>query len=436
MATKPAVELLDHLRALCGPEHVTTDPELSVRGLRPRYAVAPATLEEVAAVLNAAREAAATVIPWGGGTQQNIGATPARADLILHTRRLTGIVEWESADLTAGILAGTTLAEVQRTLAAQGQQLAVDAPLSDLATVGGLVATNTTGSRRWRYGGWRDQIIGMHMALADGTSIKSGGRVVKNVQGYDLAKLFTGSLGTLGVIGRVNVKLHPLPQATRLVVANGDLQTVMQCIRDVTDSTLRPSTADVVREPSEGPLRSATYSGLFFFEGSRVSVDAQSFALLRAIEALGLHAHSMDHVSASDVGTGWLSTPGTEPTDHNVALVTIHSTPDHVERVMRDLEHETAPHDVLLGIRSHAGNGIVLAVLDADKGSNWQAIVDIQAALLPRWPAMTLSTVDSRIERAARPWGADPPGLGTMRAVKHAYDPAGILNPGRYVGGI
>ena len=142
---------------------------------------------------------------------------------MLRTQRLQSVVEWEPADLTTGLDAGMTLAAVQAALARRGQQIPIDAPLPGQATLGGLVATDTSGPRRWLYGGWRDLIIGMQMALTDGAVVKGGGRVVKNVQGYDLAKLFTGSLGTLGLIGRIYVKLVPLTATRRLVAARGTL---------------------------------------------------------------------------------------------------------------------------------------------------------------------------------------------------------------------
>ena len=223
--------LLPALRQVAGAdavEHVSAAYPNSP-GLR----VTPSTAENLAGCLQVAGEVGATVAPWGGGTQQRLGYPPAQLDLAVSTARLDAIVEWEPRDLTACIQAGATLEKVQSALAEQGQQLPIDAPAALRATVGGLVATNTSGPRRWLYGGWRDQIIGMQMALPSGDVVKSGGRVVKNVQGYDLAKLFIGSLGTLGVVTQVNVKLTPLPAFRRLFVARGHLEGVGALLDDL-----------------------------------------------------------------------------------------------------------------------------------------------------------------------------------------------------------
>src|SRR5579859_8065842 len=182
-----------------------------VAGVAPRAVAEPETEEEVAAVLRFASSEGLVVIPRGGGTQLDYGAPPSRADIILSMARISGVIEHAPHDLTLTVRAGTPLVDLQRALGEARQWLALDSPLAPGATIGGIIATNATGPRRLRYGGVRDQIIGVRVALADGTIARGGGKVVKNVAGYDLPKLYTGALGTLGVILSASFRLYPIP---------------------------------------------------------------------------------------------------------------------------------------------------------------------------------------------------------------------------------
>ena len=186
----------------------------AVMGVQPSSVVEPETEEEVAAVLRYASTEGLAVIPRGGGTQLDYGAPPRRADIVLSMARISGVIEHAPHDLTLTVRAGTPLADLQRVLGEARQWLALDPPLAPGATIGGIIATNATGPRRQRYGGVRDQIIGVRVALTDGTIARGGGKVVKNVAGYDLPKLYTGALGTLGVVLSASFRLYPIPPFT------------------------------------------------------------------------------------------------------------------------------------------------------------------------------------------------------------------------------
>jgi glycolate oxidase FAD binding subunit len=194
------------LAAITGSEHVRTVGSAT--------AVAPGNTGEVAAILRFAQENHFAVVPWGGGTKQGWGypVTPA---VILETHRLNVIREHTWQDMTCTVEAGSTWASLQAALAQHGQYVALDPLWPERATVGGIVATNDSGVLRLRYGSLRDLIIGMTIVLADGTIAHTGGKVVKNVAGYDLHKLMTGAFGTLGVITSVNFRLHSIPQSTQ-----------------------------------------------------------------------------------------------------------------------------------------------------------------------------------------------------------------------------
>ncbi len=188
----------------------------AIGGVRPRFVVEPGSVEEVSALLWLAHHAGLAVAPRGGGTTLGWGATPRRLDLILSTARLDRVLEHAAGDLVARAEAGVTLETLQAAAGAAGQRLALDPPDAG-ATLGGIVAANPSGPLRLRYGTVRDLLIGVTVVLADGTVAKAGGKVVKNVAGYDLCKLFTGSLGTLGIVVETIWRLHPLPAARRTV---------------------------------------------------------------------------------------------------------------------------------------------------------------------------------------------------------------------------
>ena len=194
------------LAAITGPDHLLA--------LDSATHVAPANTEEVAAILRFAHENRLAVVPWGGGTKQGWGYPVAPA-LILETHRLNVIREHTWQDMTCTVEAGCTWASLQSALAQHGQCVALDPLWPERATVGGIVATNDSGALRLRYGSLRDLIIGMTIVLADGTVAHTGGKVVKNVAGYDLHKLMTGAFGTLGVVTSVNFRLHSIPQCTQ-----------------------------------------------------------------------------------------------------------------------------------------------------------------------------------------------------------------------------
>ena len=225
------------LQSILGNEglRAATDAD-AVAGERPKLVLDPADETQLAAALREANCAGLAVIPRGGGTKLSWGNPPARADVILSTARLNKIIEHPWADLTVSVEAGVTIRELQSALAAYHQRLAIDVLWPKSATVGGILSTNDSGALRLRFGSLRDLIIGVTIALPDGTLASSGGKVVKNVAGYDLPKLLTGAFGTLGVITRAVFRLHPLPPSARtftcLARDAADAQRLVLTIQD------------------------------------------------------------------------------------------------------------------------------------------------------------------------------------------------------------
>ena len=222
-ATTPA-QLVRELRDICGAEHVIEDSArldaARVLGATPSVAVEPASAEEIAAILRVANQQGLNVVPAGGFTQQQSGRFASQVDILLCTSRLTEVQHYDPGDLTVGIGAGCTVAQLASMVAKDGLLFAADVPLPEQATVGGMLATGMTGPLRHGYGGLRDYCIGVRFVTGDGRKGKGGGRVVKNVAGFDLMKLLIGSRGTLAIITGASFKLFPAPRQTRTFVAD------------------------------------------------------------------------------------------------------------------------------------------------------------------------------------------------------------------------
>src|SRR5438874_12603422 len=201
----------------------------------------PASREELAEALHTADSRGQAVAPVGGGTQLDLGMPPSRLDLVIETTRLNNIVEYEPADLTVTVEAGLPFADLQTQLAEQGQFLALDLPTAPGATTGGLIATHARCPLRFAYGTARDLVLGTRVANPDGTLTRAGGRVVKNVAGYDLNKLYVGSLGTLSIIVELSFKLAPIPPAADSVVGQfADVDAARRVSNAVVHSPLSP----------------------------------------------------------------------------------------------------------------------------------------------------------------------------------------------------
>src|ERR1039457_4088694 len=259
------------LRALVGAEHLRTSMlEDAVDDVLPQMFIEPGRPEEVAAALKIAMSAGLKVIARGGATKMDWGNPPRGGELILSIRRLNRVVEHAWGDMTATVEAGCTFQQLQQTLAEHGQRLALDPLWPDQATIGGILATNESGPLRIRFGSLRDLVIGITLALPDGTLAKSGGKVVKNVAGYDLPKLATGSLGTLGIITQAIFRLHPVPrESRRLSFSCPDHKSMNALALAIQDCNLVPTGVQAraaYNLPPEIDLR---------FEGTATGCEAQ-----------------------------------------------------------------------------------------------------------------------------------------------------------------
>ena len=243
-------QLAQRLESALSPGAVTAEPDLLARhivdGQRPALLCYPATAAQTAALLRMCNEAEAAVAPWGGGTAMALGNPPRELNVVIDLGGLNRLVEHDAANLTATLEAGITLNAVQEILARENQFLPFDPPHPSRATAGGVLAANLNGPRRSSYGNVRDLVIGMKVALATGEVIKAGGKVVKNVAGYDMCKLFVGSLGTLGIITEATFRLAPLPEDSATLIAQGSPEDCIKASEEISSSVLLPTAVTVL----------------------------------------------------------------------------------------------------------------------------------------------------------------------------------------------
>ena len=412
----------ENLRAVVGPGNLrATSAADAVSGVVPQFVAEPYDEHQLASVLSLANEAGIAVVPRGGASKLDWGNPPQKADLILSTPRLNRIVEHAWADLTVTVEAGCTLQSLQNALAQHGQRLAFDGLWPERATIGGVLSTNDSGALRLRFGALRDLIIGVTIALPDGTLASSGGKVVKNVAGYDLPKLVTGALGTLGVITRAVFRLHPLPRAAKTFsfTAENSL-AVQQNILAIQDSHLAHTSLQI--RCSSGELPAAD----ILFEATDAGLAAQESQLRKLLGSARV---------GQSTGNIWNARQDlwNSPTN-NTLLAKISLLPTDIAKTLEFLKTLGASRKINWQIVLQA-TGIGMIRLEADPAQLSAAVELLRSELQSRSGALVvlrrppeLNSIDA--------WGNAGDSVSLMRAVKHQLDPKNTLNPGRFVGGI
>jgi glycolate oxidase FAD binding subunit len=437
------VPLLDKLRAIVGPTHVLTGVERSpyvLEGRTPEAAVLPGSVEEVAAVVMQAAEAGVPIVPWGGGSAVGVGVPPARAGLVLVLTRLAAVVEHEPGDLTATAQAGITLGALQEALRSRGQWVSLDPPDRARATLGGVLAANASGPRRHLYGTARDVLIGVTVVTADGAIVRGGGKVVKNVAGYDLPKLFIGSYGTLGVIVEATVKLRPIPDDERLVAVRFErFDEAAAALRALLTSDLIPNAVELLDTASGGglglPLAPATL--VVGFDGLGEQVDWQVAELANVVVPCGggkpvpLPSSTWEPLAAAPRDA--FAAPA--------AIMTLSVLPAAVVDTMEQGAATAREHGLASAWCAHAGVGHVTATLRVEEHRADPAPV---AAVLERWRAAAraggghacVTWAPLPVKEALPVWDDAGAAGRLMQRIKAQLDPNNVLNPGRFVGGI
>jgi glycolate oxidase FAD binding subunit len=391
----------------------------SVCGVRSQFVAEPENDEQLAALLSCANEAGVAVVPRGGGTKLDWGNLPKRADVILSTAQLNRVLEHAWADLTVTVQSGCTVQALQNTLVQQGQRLACDCLWPERATIGGLLSANDSGALRLRFGALRDLIIGVTLALPDGTLASSGGKVVKNVAGYDLPKLVTGALGTLGVITRAVFRVHPLPHNTRtLSFSTENWQTMQPHVLSIQDSKLAHAALQI---RCAGGRPSAD----ILFEGTEAGISAQESQLRNL-----LGSTCADKVPESV----WKARQELCGSTDSAVIAKISVLPAGIATMAGDLEKIANSQKLQWQLVVQA-TGVGTLRLNGESNHLSAAVEQLRSdvdghggsVVILRRPK-TLVQLDA--------WGNPGDALPLMRAVKRHLDPKSTLNPGRFVGGI
>ncbi len=395
-------------------------PADAVCGKVPAAVACPATVAEASELMRAASSLGLAVFPRGSGTKLDHGPPPDRCDLVVDTTQLDHVIEHAAGDLVVRVQAGLPMAELAASLAPAGQQLALD----QHGTVGGVIATGAAGPGRLRYGAPRDLLIGITVVLADGTVASSGGKVVKNVAGYDLGKLFAGSHGTLGLIAEAAFRLHPLPQASRFVTLTCTTAAdAADRIRAAVESQLRPSAAEIDRPAPGAPLSVGV-----LLEG--------------AVDALTERVRSMRDILGT--GTQAAVTPpawwGRSVTGPGGVRLRIAFAPGALAEVLDAVDE----HGAAVGpaVRGSAGAGVLEVGLNPGTApeavGRFVTAVRRRLAKPPAWgevpgASVTIVNAPAPVYEAVAAFGPVP-ALDLMRAVKDRFDPGHLMSPGRFAG--
>jgi glycolate oxidase FAD binding subunit len=412
--------------------------QYAVDGHTPKAVVMPDDVEGLSKVVAFAAQEKLSVTPWGGGTRMVQGNPPTRVDIIVKTTNINKVTEHYESDFTLGIGGGATLTSVRDYLAQKGQYLPLDAPLPDEATIGGILATNTTTPRQLMYNLPRDFVLGMKVVQSDGAITGFGGRVMKNVSGYDIGKLYIGSWGTLGIIVEATLRLLPMPKAGETLVASyGTVADALNAGKAVVSMNFTPQSVEVVTGEAlnilpTGVVKNDATAALL------VSVSGWPSAVTRMTEecskllsgAQGLERITDDSAlwqSVTDLG--WMKDGGA-----NVAL--------RASVLPSKLEEAIAALDALAVNGSRSGmvvgpgygglRSLVWAGADSpDSVREYTATVRSEIEKLGGYMFMESCPLEAK--EGIDAWGEVPGGLGVMKRVKAELDPDGIFNPGRFV---
>ncbi|MBW4462328.1 MAG: FAD-binding oxidoreductase [Nodosilinea sp. WJT8-NPBG4] len=394
--------------------------------LTPAAVVYPATEAELSAVMACAWEHSWRVIPCGSGSKLSWGGVGAGVDLIVSTARLDQVIDHAVGDMTLTAQAGAKLADLAPRLAQHNQFLAVDPAYSEQATLGGIVATADTGSLRQRYGGLRDLLIGISFVRFDGAIAKAGGRVVKNVAGYDLMKLLTGSYGTLGIISQLTFRLYPGQDASKTVVVTGAVEEMEALVTALRLSPLTPAALDILSPALANHLGYEGFALIARFQSIAPGVDEQVEALLAMVEP-ALSAQVLQGAEDEQVwaGVGAALFPMSE--EQNEAIVAKVGLPP--AKVMAWLDQ--LPSGSLARIHGGSGIGTVrLAVATADM------VEKLRRGCTTNQGYFTLLEAPLSLKKSVDVWGYSGNALSVMQAIKAQFDPHNCFSPGRFVGGI
>jgi glycolate oxidase FAD binding subunit len=446
-----ACQFVEELSAIVGAAYVhsrTSMEAYQVDGRAPWAVVAPGGIDQVAAVLALAHREALAVVPWGGGTTMAMGHPPERLDIVLSLQRLTRVVEHEPADLTATVQAGITMADLRRHLGSRGQWWPIDAPLPAAATLGGVLATNTSGPKRLLYGTARDLLIGITAVHADGAISKAGGKVTKNVTGYDMMKLYIGSLGTLAVIAEATLKLRPLPStqqlawatfASRAAAAGAAGRLLAGGLLPNAIELVNPPVTTFLRQTIHGPQEGAGWSLIVGIDGAEPAVARQR----REIDAFSHASGATAWWTGADDGSLWQALLGrfrpSGAAQMERVVIRVGTVRTQVGAILDRLTEFESRLAVPIELSARVGNGLVYASVPLKGNAEpsaplTQMLTEMRQGLASARGYVVVESAPPAFKTQFDCWGDVGPQEAVMVGLKRTFDPRRVLNPGRFIG--
>jgi glycolate oxidase FAD binding subunit len=425
--TERQTDLARSIESIVGGDYVTEDPALQIDGLKPKLIARPGTSDEVAACMSICSERGAAVIPAGQMSWLQCGNPIKRADMVLSLERMRRIVDYSPPDLTATVEAGLTLGDFSAVSVLQRQWLPLDPPGFRSASLGAIAACNSSGALRLGYGTPRDYVIGLRLAHADGIESRSGGKVVKNVAGYDMNKLYVGSYGTLAIITELTFKLRPLADRRATVMITSRYRgPLFQLARRVLASELQPASVVLTRRLLTTLASSHPDDALLIrFIDSDQAVEHQVDWVMRALD----DSFAGTVLSADEADAAWAEVADFDQGTIRVRVsVPLSSVPAQFEKAFLAHVECIATADI--------GAGIIRLAFDADERTVVDQIRRLRANAAAVNGTLMIERAPADVRREADAWGDAGSTAGLTRSIKARFDQQSILNPGKFVLGL
>jgi glycolate oxidase FAD binding subunit len=427
--------LARQISEIVGADQLLDDPQactpFAVLGKIPDLVAEPGSVEDLAQVVAAAVAEGFAVVPYGGGTRQSWG-TPPVADnfVVVRTTRLNQVLIYEPDDLTISIAAGMTVADLDQTLAANGQMFPVDVPLPQRSTIGGVLATAMDGPRRLGYGTNRDLLLGVRVVEASGRISKAGGMTVKNVSGYDLMKLYTGSLGTLAIMVSANFKLIPRANAeASLVCSFAQPAQAFTLIAEIGAGQLTPMALEYVEGHSLAPFSDSPVQVLLRSEGLPAAVERHLREVTSRTEAAGGSARSLRDDEHRQLWELANDLPQTAVCADDELVLRLTTLPGNLKAAIEQARTLAAESGVALALNARSLSGVAYL---RGRGSD-ESLRTWHSGLFANQPTTAVLAGPAQLRAELPAWGKPPTALALMQRIKHEFDPDNRLNPGRFV---